>query len=230
MTYVMSDIHGNYEKYKQALETISFKDRDILYVLGDVIDRGEDSMKILLDMMCRINVIPLVGNHEFMAMSILPELVKDGVKMEDLSPDFLLQATQWQANGGEKTLKGFRELDKEQRESVLEYLEEFECYQEITVKKQDYVLSHAGIHNYVPNQDMEDYPVQDLIFKRMDYSIPCFPDKILISGHTPTRNIHGKDEIYHGNNHIALDCGCGWGGPLAVLCLETGKEYYATGR
>ena len=47
MTYVMSDIHGQYEKYAQMLEKISFSDEDTLYILGDVLDRGDHSMKIL---------------------------------------------------------------------------------------------------------------------------------------------------------------------------------------
>ena len=40
MTYVMSDIHGEYEKYLKMLDLIGFRDEDELYVLGDVIDRG----------------------------------------------------------------------------------------------------------------------------------------------------------------------------------------------
>ena len=62
-TYVMSDIHGNYKKYIQAINTLNLQDSDTLYVLGDVVDRGNGSCKILLDMMCRYNVVPLIGNH-----------------------------------------------------------------------------------------------------------------------------------------------------------------------
>ena len=39
MTYVMSDLHGCYDKYVQMLEKIGFGDGDTLYILGDVIDR-----------------------------------------------------------------------------------------------------------------------------------------------------------------------------------------------
>lgn len=38
MTYVMSDIHGEYKKYLQMLELIRFSDEDELFVLGDVVD------------------------------------------------------------------------------------------------------------------------------------------------------------------------------------------------
>ena len=40
MTYVMSDLHGHYQKYLQMLDMIHFSDNDDLYMLGDVVDRG----------------------------------------------------------------------------------------------------------------------------------------------------------------------------------------------
>ena len=38
-TYVISDIHGEYERFMELLEEIELKDTDTLYVLGDVLDR-----------------------------------------------------------------------------------------------------------------------------------------------------------------------------------------------
>ena len=67
----MSDLHGCYDKYLQMLEKIKFNKDDTLYVLGDSIDRGDDGIKILLDMMKRPNVVPMLGNHEYMAYSVL---------------------------------------------------------------------------------------------------------------------------------------------------------------
>ena len=32
--------------------------------------------------------------------------------------------------------------------------------------------------------------------------------------------------IYSENNHIALDCGCVYGGALAAYCIESGKAVY----
>ena len=61
MIYAMSDIHGCYEKYRDMLETIKFAADDTLYVLGDVLDRGPDGFKILLDMAARPNVVGLLG-------------------------------------------------------------------------------------------------------------------------------------------------------------------------
>ncbi len=38
-------------------------------------------------------------------------------------------------------------------------------------------------------------------------------------------DIHGKYEIYHKNNHHAIDCGVVYGGRLAAYCLDTEKEF-----
>ena len=70
-TYCISDIHGEYEKYQRLLSEIRFSGSDLLYVLGDSLDRGPGSMEVLLDMMLRPNVIPLIGNHEYMALHCL---------------------------------------------------------------------------------------------------------------------------------------------------------------
>ena len=71
MTYVMADIHGCYEQYRRMLDKINFKDSDTLYVLGDVVDRGEQPMKVLHDMSMRANVYPVMGNHDYIAAILL---------------------------------------------------------------------------------------------------------------------------------------------------------------
>ena len=40
MNYVISDIHGCYEQYIKLLDKIHFSERDTLYLLGDLVDRG----------------------------------------------------------------------------------------------------------------------------------------------------------------------------------------------
>ena len=87
MTYVISDIHGCYEKYRTMLEAIEFTEDDTLYVLGDVLDRGPDGFKILLDMAARPNVIGLLGNHELLAAAVLPSLLRTIRRGEEQSFD-----------------------------------------------------------------------------------------------------------------------------------------------
>ena len=46
-TYVMSDIHGLWDKFEKMMNLLNLKDNDKVYFLGDVIDRGADGIKIL---------------------------------------------------------------------------------------------------------------------------------------------------------------------------------------
>ena len=45
-TYVLSDIHGNFEIFKRMLDKIQFNSHDQLYILGDICDRGPCSLDI----------------------------------------------------------------------------------------------------------------------------------------------------------------------------------------
>ena len=36
--YCMSDIHGDYERYKRMLSEIDLMDSDLLFIIGDVVD------------------------------------------------------------------------------------------------------------------------------------------------------------------------------------------------
>ena len=74
MRYIIADIHGCYNEYINLLKKIKFTDKDTLYILGDVVDRGPEPIKILQDMMKRKNVVRFIGNHEFMMYTILKKL------------------------------------------------------------------------------------------------------------------------------------------------------------
>ena len=76
-TYVMSDLHGNYRAYKAMLEKINFNREDMLYILGDILDRGPNPIKIILDLMGRFNVEVIAGNHCVMACECLAFLTKE---------------------------------------------------------------------------------------------------------------------------------------------------------
>ena len=76
-TYVISDIHGEYDMLMDLLEKMSLQDEDILYVLGDVLDRGPHPIKTLRQLMAMPNVICLVGNHELMALESLKFLMQE---------------------------------------------------------------------------------------------------------------------------------------------------------
>ena len=71
MTYVLSDIHGQMRRFQSIMKQINLQPEDTLYVLGDVIDRYPDGIKILRQLMVMPNVKLLLGNHEFMMLNAL---------------------------------------------------------------------------------------------------------------------------------------------------------------
>ena len=64
MIYVLSDIHGNERRFNSVLEQINLQASDTLYILGDVIDRHPDGIRILRRIMDMPNAKMLLGNHE----------------------------------------------------------------------------------------------------------------------------------------------------------------------
>ncbi len=230
MTYFMSDLHGQYDKYVKMLKKIAFSSRDCLFVVGDVVDRGPEPMAILRDMALRPNVYPVLGNHDAAALHILTRL-NEKITAENLAlldRDFLSALSLWRSDGGEETLQDFRKLSPDEREGVLDFLTDFALYEEVTVGSVHYVLVHAGIGNFVPEKPLNEYDPADLIDGRADYGRQYFEDAVLVTGHTPTLHIDPSYEgaIWRGNGHIALDCGAGFGFPLGCLRVEDGQEFY----
>ena len=222
MIYVISDIHGCYDEYKKMLSIINFSENDLLYVLGDICDRGPEPMKILLDMMSRDNVIPFFGNHDVEAYAWLSQYKNKKEYYLDLGFAF------WFAQGGKTTLESFSKLSEGLQEKVLDYFQEFLYYAEVKINNFNYVLVHGGLKDFDENKSLDDYKLKDLVWERQDYNKVYFKDKIIVSGHTPT---HFIDEKYRGkiikkNNHIAIDCGCVFGNNLGCICLDTQEEFY----
>lgn len=229
MIYAMSDIHGCFDKYRAMLSEIRFNSTDTLYVLGDVIDRGPDGIRILQDMAMRPNVFPLLGNHELTAAVCLPWLSQEitDQSLDALSNDQVAALSEWIVNGGGPTLRSLRQLNQEERQDILEYLREMELYAEVRAGGRAFLLTHAALEHFDPDKPLDAYELQDFLFGRPGPETACPPDKILVFGHTPTRLLNGQDRIFHRGNMIGIDCGCVFeGGRLGCLCLETLEEFY----
>lgn len=231
MVYCCSDIHGEYHKYLKLIKKIKLKEEDTLFILGDVIDRGEKSIEVLQDMMYRANVIPILGNHEYIAIQILPLLMQEITEenISEFNEEFVKGLLEWLNIGGQSTIDGFKKLSKDDKQDMINYLMEFSLYEEVRVNGNDYVLVHAGLSNFSPERRISDYELYEVIFERPEYYLTYFKDKYLVTGHTPTRFIEDNEKpdfIYKGNNHIAIDCGAIFGGKLAAICLDTGEEFY----
>lgn len=228
MTYVISDVHGCYDKYQAMLEKLHFCEADALYVLGDVIDRRPDGVKILRDMALRPNVVPLLGNHEFMAAMCLPWLLGEITEesLAELDQAHVGALQDWMHNGGGPTLQALGALSQSERTDILDYLREFSLYEKVEVADQSFVLVHAGLGNFSPEKPLEDYTLEELLFSRPGPGTVYWPDRAVVFGHTPTWYRGSDKRILRRGTWIDIDCGCGSGGPLGCLCLDTMGEFY----
>ena len=228
MTYAMSDLHGCYDLYIEMLEKIKFSLEDTLFLLGDYVDRGDRGFDIICDVAARPNVVPLIGNHDFYALSVLSEIsinpeAKYRARMES-------KIDMWWRNGGYETYQQFWLFNEKKRLYILSAMDKFKNYADVTVNGRRFTMVHGGIANYDPNQPLDYYGIGELVYTREDYRKPKFnePDRYLITGHTPTLFIDpaSRGKIFRNYDHIAIDCGAVFGLGLGCICLDTLEEFY----
>lgn len=91
--FVVGDLHGHYKDLTQALEKIKFnKNKDRLFSVGDMINRGPDNVKCL-KLLQKKWFFAVLGNHEILMLNALmndqcyPEWIKKGGHwFEELPP------------------------------------------------------------------------------------------------------------------------------------------------
>lgn len=236
MTYVMSDIHGNAIRFNSVMEQIDLRPEDTLYVLGDVIDRYPDGIRILRLLMRMPNVKMLLGNHESMMLNVLDRL-------DERNPEYPHALRLWYRNGGDITHDYIKHIRKTVRKEVFDYLYSLPLNIEIEVNGQSYILVHGGAIAMYPRY-MYHYNSQEkyAVWHRMHDNTPEVEGKIIIFGHTPTlRYQHNNPlEIWHSDlgGKIGIDCGSGFPHPLsqgrhpaygrlACLRLDDRKVFYS---
>lgn len=231
--YVISDVHGEIDRFHQMLEKIHFSPEDTLYILGDVVDRGPSPIEILLEIMRTPNMKMLLGNHEFMCLRYhAPH-----------APEKYIQ--HWNRNGNGPTLEGLNKLNKRQRSKVLHFLRNLPTHFQLEIDGRKFYLVHGLPADTVYNE---------VWFRPYKDPIPSMPDCQIIIGHTPvTCFVHNETEcfgrsdeeelayvheleqrgemlsIFHHPQYIDIDCCCGYDFSvrrLACLRLEDMAEFY----
>ena len=230
MIYVVSDLYGDWEKYKAVLKEINLKDEDTLFVLGNIVDGGDKGIEILMDMMLHGNIFPILGDHDLVAYEVLSGIEKETRKdfSAPLSKLLAERCRMWTERGGEGTLFGFSKLSDDDKITLLEYMEEFSLYEEVEAGGFEFVLVRNMPEDFKLNDSLENYSAEDILSGGIDYNREYFPDKILVSANDVTitidRETHGK--IFKNDYHVAINCGSSMGGDVAIYCLDTDEEFY----
>lgn len=225
-TYVCSDLHGEYLVYKAIIKQL--KEKDKLYILGDVIDRGPDGIRILQDIMKRKEqgqVEFLIGNHELMMMQSL--------FLENQNEK---ERQNWiDNNGGDITLKAFEKLNSAEQNKIKEFLLDSYVYKNINVNSQNVHLVHAkSIQDKNDNSDKtvremiaegKEELMSEAVWKRGGFTPhpqSAKPGTFTVIGHSPTMS----GMVEYENGFLDIDCGAGYENNAALVNLTNGTVKY----
>ncbi len=224
MTYVMSDIHGRYEAFLRMLSLIEFAEDDMLFLVGDMLDRGEAPLSLLLDISYRSNVFATLGDCEYNARRVLDFLFGGGPSVS------AWEIEGWLASGGETTLAEMEALGLDRRQSVLDYLAELPVFEAAFVGGRNHIMVHGGLAGFSPRRRMESYRAEEVIREAAPFGRRYYKNSCVLTGHVPT---YRMGEYYRGRMivspyQIALDCGAAEGIKLGCYCMESGEEFYVS--
>ena len=237
--FVISDLHGQFALLQLLLERIQFNDNDELFILGDIMDRGPNSIDIYYFVKCMPNIHLLKGNHEIM----MRQSMKAALKYNDLDSERSNPYRLWRQNGALGTVNSIREYLQKDAISYSEYfdlkqifikelidfIDSLPSYFELYLNDKHYVLVHAGVD---PEAESVEEVDEDLLawIREYFYLSECDPNITYIFGHTPCCFLNDDksfdvwyDPDYH--NKIGIDGGLAVGdkGQLNCLCLTTGE-------
>lgn len=165
MIYVSSDWHGcSPNKIKELLAKAEFNDNDFLFVIGDVIDRGEHSAELLKLLIYSTNMELILGNHEAMLLScswVFDEITDEAIDSLDSQRMHSLHV--WQRNGADATIKSLCAESPDTRADILEYLRDCRLYDSVSTDNNDFLLVHGGLAEYRPDKKISEYAQHDLL-------------------------------------------------------------------
>jgi bis(5'-nucleosyl)-tetraphosphatase (symmetrical) len=204
--YAVGDIQGCYNELEQMLELVVFdKKKDQLWLVGDLVNRGADSLSVLRLVKSMGNsAITVLGNHDLHLLAVAAGVAE--LHHSD-TLDEILQAPD--------------------RDELLTWLR----HQRMLHVQDKYVLLHAGLlpewsmRICTPQGEMQfkfkgevsDVPAGYLPW--FDVSQRASASATVVLGHWSALGLINK------HNVIALDTGCLWGGALTAIRLSDRKIF-----
>ena len=229
-TFIVSDIHGDARHLRLLFQKLNIDlQQDVLYVNGDVLDRGENSLRLFFDLLELSDRYPghllmIKGNHELFAQYYLQGR---------------LTASMWSRFGGADTLREAGALSVQEKESLIRSLDALPLYRILNSPVYgETVLTHSGLlHNRIVKSadagidvisSIEKAAEQELYNFLISGDIHYMPtrqlDHTMIVGHVPNIFLEGASyQIFRRKNLICIDSGAGYrsrGGKLCIYSLE----------
>ena len=227
MRYVMSDIHGEYELFLKLLDKIGFSENDELYICGDIIEKGKDSVKLARYIFSMPNAKVIMGNHEDAFIKHYNYLMQTCFGDFDSVLSNLKQCIT--DGGGDGELLTWDIVDR---------IEELPYY----IETDDFICVHAGFtltdDGGIPNLDT--VPNDELLHNRQFKNPNVIPKKgkCVFFGHTATSAVCGNDNVIAYKRKgsafgdirdfakVHLDTCTFVSGILGCFCIDTCKVHY----
>lgn len=211
--YVTSDAHGHVRALDEALGQISLASDDVLYVLGDLIDRGPDPLGVVRLVRSLPQARVLLGNHEqlmLLATARTGAPVNGEFDLSHLGVDEFTNWFDWMNNGGNATATQLGQLSHEDYVEYLSWVSGLPLYDAVEAGGHTFALVHAGINAGVVSDYCEAHPganlcdpltlrdllgchsADDLLWMREGLAYPTRlvgadgRGPVVVAGHTPT--------------------------------------------
>lgn len=219
MTYFISDIHGEYELFCRLLDKIKFLDNDVLIVLGDMIDKGNESIRVLKKIYPLDNAICILGNHEYDFLKFYRAKMRNAI------------------DGFDKILSEIQAYFPNESEPItwdlLDWLDGLPSY----IATEKYIGVHAGVPLEKDGaiKPIEQAMTEQLVYDRNFKNPMTFVNdrRTVLYGHTPTSYLNGTGKIIayprkdgSGYSRVYLDTGVYLTGIMGCFCFESGSCFY----
>lgn len=238
--YVCSDLHGYYSIYEQINNFIL--PEDTVVFLGDAVDRGPDSYKLLEAIRNNPQWIFLKGNHESMLCAALEEYLEILPKGKDkaihLNWSYELCKTNGAVVNGRSAFLDI--IENNQVEDYIQYFKSMPLL--IDTGENEFgttvVMCHAGYTPVVGVKPTKILTEDDILWDR-DHIFESIKQEdfqfkiIMVHGHTPTQHIkhqvlyyktYGNEEYpicVYKNGKIDIDAGVFVGGIAYLINAST---------
>jgi serine/threonine protein phosphatase 1 len=197
-TFVIGDIHGCYDELMNLLDVAGVTDGDHLVAVGDIVDRGHESARVLAFFQTRLNARTILGNHERKHMRSC-----DGETEAALSQIITRQ-----------------QIGEENYRAALDYMRRLPNYIELDSA----LIVHGFWQAGVPLAEQRDDVLNGMLTGEAivqaqgdgPWYTRCDSDKPLIIGH---RRYNGAMPFVWNERVYGLDTGCVYGGALTGLWL-----------
>ena len=237
--FVIGDIHGKIKMFEELLKKWN-PDNQQLVLLGDLIDRGEDSyavVKLAQELQEKYGAIVLTGNHEKMFLEWLEQPVDSSEKPLDSDKEPIKFYINHHPHGGRDTLRSFLGEDvvaKYRPQEIADMIREkfkdelaFIRSRPLCLEWRDYIFVHAGVNllldNWKDSNESDFYWIRGLFHNAKNET-----GKTIVFGHTTTDKLNedGSHKVWVSpcGTKIGIDGGAVFGGSLHALSIQGNQE------